>query len=412
MSARLLAGLSGRDPLSLERHVELHGPPPSLERERLLRELEAAGLRGRGGAGFPSAVKAHNLGRRRPVLVVNGAESEPMGMKDRVLLTRTPHLVLDGAQAAAHALAVREIVLVAPQGSLPLVAAALRERRALGRAPAEVELRAAAPGYVAGEESALLAHLEGRPAKPRVKPPLPVERGLQGRPTLVHNAETLAHLALIARYGAAWFRERGTQEQPGTTLVTVAGAVQAPGVYEIDLGTPLARVLETAGGPLEELRALLVGGYFGAWLDASDAHVQLADIALRPLGATVGAGIVFALGATACGVAETARLARWMAGESAGQCGPCANGLPALADLLERQATGRAVQGDADRLQRWLWMVQRRGACHHPDGTARMIASATRVFAQELSDHARRGPCRACSVQALRLPRAGAAKAA
>jgi NADH:ubiquinone oxidoreductase subunit F (NADH-binding) len=402
---RVLAGLAGNEPLSLERHLAVHGPPPSLDRERLLAEVAAAGLRGRGGAGFPSATKAAALGRRRPVLVVNASEGEPMSLKDRVLLTRVPHLVLDGAMVAAAALGAHEVIVSAPADVLGLMSPALHERRSLGRAPADVRLAASASGYVSGEESALLAHLEGRPAKPRVKPPLPVQRGLRGRPTLVHNAETLAHLALIARYGAAWFRERGTPEEPGTALVTLSGAVAAPGVYEVDLGTTLGQLVHDAGGALEPLRAFLVGGYFGAWLDAEAWPTAFADASLRPLGAATGAGVVVALGASACGVAETTRLARWMAGESAGQCGPCAHGLPALADLFERYATGRVLQGDAQRFARWTAMVRGRGACHHPDGTARMIESAARVFARELTEHARRGPCRECATRVLTLPR-------
>jgi NADH:ubiquinone oxidoreductase subunit F (NADH-binding) len=412
MTNRLLAGLEAREPLSLERHLDTHGGLPKLDRERLLAELTASGLRGRGGAGFPSAIKAEALGRRRPVLVVNASEGEPMSVKDRVLLTRTPHLVLDGAMVAAAALGAREAIIAAPADVLPLLAPALHERERLGGAPAAVQLHPSGSGYVSGEESALIAHLEGRPAKPRVKPPLPVHRGVGGRPTLVHNAETLAHLALIARHGAAWFRERGTDQHPGTTLVTISGAVEAPGVYEVDLGTPLAGLVATAGGAVEALRAFLVGGYFGAWVDSEQGSTGFDHDSLRPLGASVGAGVLVAFPAGACGVAETARLARWMAGESAGQCGPCVHGLPALADLLERYATGRALQGDRERLARWTALVRGRGACHHPDGTARMIASATHVFARELADHARRGPCRQCTTHVLALPRRQEARAA
>jgi NADH:ubiquinone oxidoreductase subunit F (NADH-binding) len=402
--ARLLLGLEAHDALDLERHLALHGDAPLHSPERLLDELSASGLRGRGGAAFPTAIKAGAARASKSVVVVNGSEGEPMSAKDRVLLTCVPHLVLDGAMLAAHATGAREVLLAAPADVLTMVAPAVAERRALGHEPARVRLVASAPGYVSGEESALISHLEGGPARPRVKPPLPVERGLHGRPTLVQNAETLAHLALIARNGAAWFRERGTPEHPGTTLVTISGPVAAPGVYEIDLGTPLSELIAIAGGALEEVTALLVGGYFGAWIDASEAAVGFDETSLRPLGTGVGAGVLVVLGSSACPVAETARLAAWMAAESAGQCGPCVHGLPALAAVLERYATGRTEPGDRERLGRWSAMVRGRGACHHPDGTARMIASAVRVFAGELTDHARRGPCRECSVRLLALP--------
>jgi NADH:ubiquinone oxidoreductase subunit F (NADH-binding) len=250
----------------------------------------------------------------------------------------------------------------------------------------------------------VLAHLEGRPPRPRVTPPRPAECGFKRRPTLVQNVETLAHIALIARHGPAWFRAAGTVDRPGTMLVTVSGAVRAPGVHEVEPGMSVDALLAAAGGPREPLRALLVGGYFGAWVETRPG-LRLDDAALTAHGAAVGAGVVVALGASACGVAETARLTGWLAAESAGQCGPCVHGLGALAALLDRLPAGRLQRGDMERLERWIAMVRRRGACAHPDGAARMLTSARTVFAAELEAHARRGPCAACRGRsALRLP--------
>ncbi len=221
---RLLAGIDPHGPLKLDRHLAVHGALPHLGRE-LIAEVEAAGLVGRGGAGFPAAVKLAAVAQRsRPVVVVNGTEGEPMSAKDRVLLHHAPHLVLDGAHAAAAAVGAREVLVSAPERKLPGLAAALAERRGGPR----FTLTPRAAGYVAGEETAVLAHLEGRPALPRVSPPRPAERGYRGGPTLVQNVETLCHLALIARHGAAWFREQGTAERPGTTLVTVSGGGRRP----------------------------------------------------------------------------------------------------------------------------------------------------------------------------------------
>ena len=247
---------------------------------------------------------------------------------------------------------------------------------------------ASASGYVAGEETAVLAHLEGEPPLPRVTPPLPAHAGYKGRPTLVQNVETVAHMALIARHGPGWFREVGTAERPGTMLVTLSGAVRGRGVYEVPVGTTIDDVLARAGGPTEPLRALLVGGYFGGWVEAT-ADVRLDD-------ASSGAGVIVALGRSACPVAETARLTAWLANESAGQCGPCVHGLGALAGVLNRIAAGHAEREDFPRLTRWTDMVRRRGACAHPDGAARMLSSARRVFADELHDHAHHGPCTRC----------------
>jgi NADH:ubiquinone oxidoreductase subunit F (NADH-binding) len=391
-SDRLLAGIHPDRALGLDRHLAVHGGLPRLGHD-LIAEVEAAGLLGRGGAGFPAAVKLAAVAQRtRPVVVVNGTEGEPMSAKDRVLLHHAPHLVLDGAQAAAAAVGAREVLVAAPEHKLPGLAAALAERRGGPR----FTLAPRASGYVAGEETAVLAHLEGRPALPRVSPPRPAERGYRGRPTLVQNVETLCHLALIARHGARWFREQGTADRPGTTLVTVSGAVDAPGVYEVPSGMALDELTRFAA-PTEPVRAMLVGGYFGAWIRGDGAGLKLEDASLRRRGAAVGAGIVVVLGESACPVAETARLARYLAGQSAGQCGPCVHGLGALADVVSRFAAGRTATGDAQRLVRWIEMVRRRGACAHPDGVARMLASACEAFRDELEDHAQRGPCARCA---------------
>jgi NADH:ubiquinone oxidoreductase subunit F (NADH-binding) len=373
----------------LAEHEAIHGALPRAGRE-LIDVAEAAGLRGRGGANFPAAIKLRAVAeRRRPVVVVNGTEGEPRSSKDALLLMRVPHLVIDGAELAAAAVGSREVIVAAPAATHRVLAAALAERRRTGTGAAarrrgEVTVVESAAGYVAGEETAVIAHLEGRPAVPRVTPPRPAERGLRKRPTLVQNAETLAHLALIARHGAEWFRAAGTERRTGTTLLTVSGAA-ASGVLESEAGATLGDVLD----PTEPLRAVLVGGYFGGWVPAEES---------RPLdGATLGAGVVHALGRSRCPISETARIATYMASQSAGQCGPCVFGLSALAGVLERLASGHGSRDDAARVARWTEMVRGRGACAHPDGVARLLASATRVFEEELDDHIHRGACAACA---------------
>jgi len=374
---RLLTGLRADGPLTLAEHRAIHGPLPDAGRE-LIDVVEAAGLRGRGGANFPAAIKLRAVAeRRRPVVVVNGTEGEPLSAKDALLLTRAPHLVIDGAELAAAAVGAREILLSAPAGTHGALGAALRERHGSG-----VALVESAAGYVAGEETAVIAHLEGKPPLPRVTPPRPAERGLRKRPTLVQNVETLAHLALIARHGAGWFRAAGTDQRSGTTLLTVSGAA-ASGVLESEAGAALGDVLD----PSEPLRAVLVGGYFGGWVPA---HEDLR------LGGALGAGVIHALARSTCPIAKTARIASYMASQSAGQCGPCVFGLGALAGVLERLAAGRGDRGDAARLARWTEMVRGRGACAHPDGVARLLASATEVFEEEFDDHVHRGACDAC----------------
>jgi len=402
MSARLLSAARHTGAVGLDRHQAFHGALPSVgpaDADSIVHVVAEAGLRGRGGAGFPSArklaaVAANATRRRRPVVVVNGTEGEPASAKDRLLLTTQPHLVLDGAVLAAGAVGADEILVAAPAAAHPVLARALRERAS--RPEPRIVLHVAAEGYVAGEETAVLAHLEGRPAKPRVTPPRPAEQGLFGRPTLLQNVETLAHLAQITRHGADWFRENGTDERPGTTLVTLSGAVTRRGVHEVPVGAPLPELLRLAGGAPEPLRAVLVGGYFGAWIDPASAPA-MTDSALRPLGASVGAGVVIALGVSTCPVREVARLGRWMAGQSAGQCGSCVHGLAAIAGALQQLADGVGTLEHLDRLDRWTAMVDGRGACAHPTGTGRMIQSALALFAEEFDDHGAHGHCHACA---------------
>lgn len=365
--------------------------------ERLIDTVADAGLRGRGGAAFPTATKLRAVARRRGrhTLVVNGAEGEPLSAKDRTLLGLAPHLVIDGALLAAGAIGARDVILAVKQTAWEAHAAvggALDERRDAGA----VRLESLAPTYLAGEESALLRALGGGPAKPTVVPPRPHERGLRGRPTLVANVETLAHVALIARHGAEWFRGLGPLDHPGSALVTIGGGVDRPGVYETALGTPIRELITDAGAHGRAVRAVLVGGYSGSWLDGAVTSATLDNASLRAHGAAVGAGIVTVLPVGACPVAEVARAVRWMGNQNAGQCGPCVHGLGAIADLVLSLAAGTAARGAMTVLDRWCRQVEGRGACHHPDGVVRFLRSALVVFADEFADHRSHGPCAAC----------------
>jgi NADH:ubiquinone oxidoreductase subunit F (NADH-binding) len=386
-------------------------PAPTRRPQRDLIELvAAAGLRGRGGAGFPTARKLQAVaGRRGPrVAVCNATEGEPASAKDRTLLVHAPHLVLDGVVTAAAAVgAERMIVCVdgADRQALRVMKTAIAERAAAGER-CTIELERTPSRYVAGEETALVRFLNGGDARPQAAAPRPFERGVDGRPTLIQNAETLAHLALIARNGAAWFREAGTADEPGTTLVTVTGAVAEPCVCEVSTGTPVAEVIAHAGGPAGPLQAVLTGGFWGTWLPASTAlDAPFSRAGLAPHGASPGAGILVALPADACGIAETARILRWFADESAGQCGPCIFGLADIARTMAALAAGRASAADVERLERWAAQIERRGACAHPDGAVRLMRSALRTFADDVRRHANGLPCVASRFPArLQIP--------
>jgi NADH:ubiquinone oxidoreductase subunit F (NADH-binding) len=334
-------------------------------------------------------------GRRQPVVVANGTEGEPLSGKDKTLLTAAPHLVLDGAALVAEAVgATQVIVCVERSAAVPAAAlqAALAERRAAD--DLDVQLLGAPSRFVAGEETALVHWLNGGDAKPTLVPPRPFERGVRGRPTLVQNVETLAHVALIARFGGDWFRRIGPGGDPGTRLLTISGGVADPGIFEVASGLPLREALDAAGLAAGPPPPVLVGGYFGTWLDPDQVGVAALDVdSMRGTGANPGCGVVWALPEGACGLAESARVARWYADQNAGQCGPCINGLPAIADALAAIVAGSRPVEAATALRRWLQMVTGRGACRHPDGASRFVASAMRVFAGEIDLHARRGPC-------------------
>jgi NADH:ubiquinone oxidoreductase subunit F (NADH-binding) len=395
---RLLAGLdqSGATMTRAE-HERIHGPMPHPSPAELIEAVERSGLRGRGGADFPTARKLQSVLQRRggTVLVVNGSETEPASAKDRLLLSRLPHLVLDGAVLVASAIGAREVIIRVGDnalGSLRAFEGAVSVRSDDGVA---MHLAPGPEGYVTGEESAVIHYLNGGAAVPTFVPPRPFERGYRGRPTLVQNPETLAQVALVARYGDRWYRELGTDADPGSALVTISGAVAAPGVYELAFGTPMIDLLAAAGGSTEPLRALLVGGYFGTWVDSSRAfRLRLAREDLGSVGCSLGSGVLIALGESSCGLHESARVISYLADQSAGQCGPCVFGLRAIADAVGGLADGVAGERERDRVLRWAAEVRGRGACHHPDGAARFVESAMSVFASELESH-RRSRCTA-----------------
>jgi NADH:ubiquinone oxidoreductase subunit F (NADH-binding) len=412
---RLLAGVAEHGSVGLDAHLQIHGELPHERRHRrreapLIELVEQAGLRGHGGAGFPTARKLRAVAAaRRAIVVVNAAEGEPASLKDRTLCQMAPHLMLDGAALAARAVGADEVLVCVCESSpasIDSVGEAIVQRRELyGEQPA-MKLSVVPGGYVAGQESALVNHLNGGPAIPKFTPPLPFEQGVRRRPTLVGNAETFAHVALIARHGADWFRRLGTSTQPGSALITLSGPVEHPGVYEIEHGASLASIVAAAGGLAKRPRAALVGGYAGTWIDGSLLKgVALSDEHLAPHGALLGAGVVALLSEDACPVAEIVRVATWLADEGAGQCGPCVNGLDALAGTLQEMLAGTAEGNSAKRIDRLAALTSRRGACGHPDGAVRFVLSSLQTFGEEFADHARHGPCEACGAPAeLALP--------
>ena len=385
--ARLLRGTEDGSVVNFAQHSQLHGQPAPLDQSQLIAACEAVNLRGRGGAAFPVATKLAGLARGRRVVVVNATESEPASQKDRLLMERCPHLILDGALLVAAAIKSHDIrIAVHSERHAGLMRHAVEQRPQVRRVRIHVDVIDG--GFVAGEARAVIRALNGGPAIPPGRRTLPTQHGVDGAPTFLSNAETFAQIALLATLGPAGYATAGTKNEPGTTLVTVAGAVARPGVLEVPLGIPLGRVLEEVGATT--VSSVAIGGYHGAWI-TPDPRVTLSPNSLTARDATLGAGVILVLDDTTCALGELTRVAQWLARESAGQCGPCQFGLPALVqDLI---ALNHRQPRAATDLQRHTNQISGRGACAHPDGAIRFITSGLTQLATELDTHRRRGRC-------------------
>jgi NADH:ubiquinone oxidoreductase subunit F (NADH-binding) len=390
-------------PEDLDAHLASFGPRPRVESTAVLDALDASGLCGRGGADFPTGIKwravmDHAMRGGDAVVVANAAECEPASYKDRFLLTYRPHLVLDGLEHAAETVGARRVVIYTTKAHSDVEAAlraAIRERRRRDDGDRFIEVLVGPNRYVAGEETALISRVSGHLAKPTVVPPRPFQSGVDRLPTLVQNVETLAHAALIARFGSQWFRSVGTSRSPGTALLTVSGAVRTPGVLEAAADTTVGAIVDRAGGVDGEPAAVLLGGYFGRWVAADRIWNKTIDAhSLQSVGVSLGTGVLVVATAATCGISETDRVLTFLAGQTAGQCGPCHVGLPAIAETFHKVATGRARPAAQDLLVRWSHDIRGRGACRHPDGAMLFLASAMEVFAADLRHHLKHGPCR------------------
>jgi NADH-quinone oxidoreductase subunit F len=367
--------------------------------------IEAAGLRGLGGAGFPTHRKWAAVAAQPPPtdgsgkwVICNGNEDEPGTFKDRFLLTRTPHQVIEGALIAALAVGARNVALYVNPGEAAAVevlraAAASWEGQDLLRRLAAVlggEMRVSvflgSGLYIGGEETAAVASVMGGFPFPSLKPPFPAEKGVGDAPTLVNNVETLAHVVHILRHGPDWYRALGRGGAPGTKLYSLSGDVLRPGLHELPMGTTLRElVLDHGGGVLagKPFKAVFTGGPSNTLLTAADLDVALDFDSLRARGSRLGTGAMIVVGEGTSILRKTSEYVAFFAANSCGQCPPCKIGTHQVARILERIEAGAGRPGDLEALENLTRLLPGSGRCGLVDGAATVLASSLKTFRRE-----------------------------
>lgn len=380
--------------LSFPDHLRAHGDlrMPKVDFASLVEMLDEAGLNGRGGAGFPTAKKLASMAPYvgRSIVVANGSESEPLAYKDESLLIHQPHLVLEGVAIVVGALGASKAYLMAKtknQMVVSAVEAALRERRKLRLDKVPVAPRVADPGYTSGVETSIIQQLNGKGPKPAYFPDRPIATGVSKKPTFISNVETYATIALIARSGPSFYRSMGVQGGPyGSQLLTVVSHNGAYIVVEAEVGTPISEIVNYAQIDIRGASSVLMGGYFGQIVQPD----RIVDLKLNPpemkrLGLGVGAGIIGF--SSACPLVEASGIVAYLASQTAGQCGPCFLGLPALAKEIGRLAHGAALSKGVEEIGRLADQIVGRGGCAMPDGAIFITRSIMKNFADEVRLH-------------------------
>ncbi|HTM08427.1 MAG TPA: NADH-ubiquinone oxidoreductase-F iron-sulfur binding region domain-containing protein [Verrucomicrobiae bacterium] len=371
----------------------------------VLQEIDASGLRGRGGAGFPTGKKwafTADTPETPRYIILNGGEDEPGSKKDRVLMESVPHLILEGIILAAYAVGASKAYLyinAAYKDAIESMEQALAEAKKLGYVGERISgkdfglevLFAPAPHeYVAGEDTAVIEVIEGKKPLPRQKPPFPATAGLYGKPTAVNNVETLANVAPIILRGSEWYRGIGTAESPGTMVFSLDDQVNRPGVYELPFGTPLRYLIEDCGGGTRDgkkIKAVLPGGPSSAFLTGDQLDVALDHNSVRAAGSSIGCGVIGIFTEGRCIVEETLKIAEFFAAESCGQCPACRMETNTLAMLLKKIQQG---QGSAPMLEQFGKVIafnKGKGFCSLINMPGPPIESAVKLFRSDFEAH-------------------------
>ena len=366
---------------------------PGLDGADLIEAVGAACLLGRGGAAFPAAIKLRSVRDRDGprYLVANGEEGEPLSVKDRWLLRIRPHLVLDGAFRVARAISAAKIFIYVAD---PLAGVSVREAlEELSELGCPVEIVQVAPAYVAGEETAVVRAINGGPALPTDKPPRPFEAGVDGRPTLVANVETLANIPFVDSRGPRPCSASASGVRPADTfLLTLSRASRNPGLYEVTFDSRLADVLEHTGGVGSLIQGASMGGFFAGLIGPRVLGLPLSYHGLREQGSGLGCGAIWLIGGAECPVQVAADVMYYFLNNNARQCGPCIRGTGAMSAALDRLAASSATADDLTRLTGWATSLRGRGACAYLDGAANLPATLLREFGEHVDQH-RIGPC-------------------
>ncbi len=375
-------------------------------RDEIIAEIKKAGMRGRGGAGFPTGIKWEKvLHHRVPehYFVCNAGEHEPGTFKDRHLLKTNPHQLLEGALIAAFTVKAKASFVyvnheyVEELANLRKAAEQARAHGFLGKnvlgtgVDIEIEFIEGQGSYVAGEETAMLESMQGRPAMPRQKPPFyPTDFGLYGKPTLVNNVETLCNIPPLLRNGAAWFKQVGTEKSPGTMLFSLSGAVNRPGVYELPMGTPIRTLIYECGGGISggrKVKAVFPGGPSFAMLTADQLDTPMDFENLKQAGTGLGSAGVIVVDDQTCMVETALKYTNFFKVESCGQCPPCRMGTINLAAVLQKIEDGEGTEKDLAALLQLCGFVKGRGYCTVVTGAAVIGESTLRLFRREFEEH-------------------------
>lgn len=383
----------------------------TLTPQDVVKEITESGLRGRGGAGFPTGKKwafTCECAEQPHYLVLNGGEDEPGSKKDRLIMENLPHLVLEGVILSAYAIGASKAYLYVNAQYTEAIASlrnALTEAKDVGYwgekilgsdFNLEILFTDAPPNYVAGEDTAALEVIEEKQPLPREKPPFPATAGLFGKPTAVNNVETLANVAPIVAQGAKWYRGFGTAESPGTMVFSLNEEVNQPGVYELPFGTPLRYLIEECGGGMKDgknIKAILPGGPSSAFLTADKLDTPLDHDSVREAGSTIGCGVVRLISDDSCIVEEVGRIADFFAAESCGQCPACRMETNMLSSMLKKVQAGQGGQPILEQFAKVIAFNKGKGFCNLVNMPGPPIESALKLFRSDFESHLANGRC-------------------